>query len=167
MEEVYVKSEIKDMPIPKLKNFVAALVSQTIMDYGREIKPNIEEHLVKRTYEIITSPKYKRWQWKEVMIAFEKGKRGDFAGESRISVSNIERWMWNYGNQRSRQIVEARIQEAQAHRNNAVDMMQNTKYSFMFHELMTKRLKAAKEKREWDEVPSLKDVMKGGEAVCH
>jgi len=159
MEAQYIISEIRNIPIPTRKQAVAELVSETIMDYGREIKPAIEEHLVKRTYQIITQPKYKCWQWREIVTAFERGKRGDFGGESRISVSNIERWMFNYGNERSRKIVEQNIKEAYAQKQTVVEMTTNRRYAAMFQQLMTDRLKKAKKKEDWDDVPSLKDVM--------
>ena len=137
MEQRYVTAELHTIPKGELSKGIAGLIAQTIMDYGKSIDPDMQKHIIKRVYGMLNSSKYKHWQWREVITAFERGKIGQYGGESRCSVAGIERWLHGYGNERLRTIVDSNIKQQQEHRNNTISFTDNARYAMAFHKSMT------------------------------
>jgi len=165
MEQRHITAELHTIPKGDLSQGIAGLIAQTIMDYGKSIDADIQKHIIKRVYGMLNSAKYRHWQWREVITAFERGKIGQYGGESRCSVAGIERWLHGYGNERLRTIVDSNIKQQQEQRNNTISFIENKKFAAAFHAACTKRLKAAsfnrpdKAKLPAHYMPSMIEVM--------
>lgn len=127
MEQFYVISPIKDIPKKTLSSEIAGLIAQTIKDYGKAVDEEQRKHIIARVYVVLTT-KYRNWEWREVITAFERGKVGHFGGESRCSVTMILRWLAGHQTDRNKQAANDSVQEKQDLSNTTKTMMDGNYY---------------------------------------
>ena len=100
------QKKLKDIPYQELTDLIIEIVNTTILDYGKRMDDDIQNHIIKRALEIMRSSKYSDWTWGDIVVSFDLGKTGQYGGESRMSVANIERWLNAYGKNRVEQAEE-------------------------------------------------------------
>ena len=111
MNDNYYSSELREIPYINLIEGIGELIKSTILDYGKSVTHESQEHLIIQTKRELSSWRYKSWKWEEVEAAFKLGKMGKYGGESRVNFVNVMRWLDGYNENRMKLIVEKQVSQ--------------------------------------------------------
>ncbi len=124
-EQKHMDMYLKNIPKQQLSEYVKELIKETILDYGKKVESDQQQHIIKRVWEMLKHWRYNNWTLGEIIDAFHLGKVGTYGGESRVSVAGVERWLENYGQSRMKKIVTQRIEQKAQYDNTEKSMLGN------------------------------------------